>query len=124
MMAQKETTEIPEAVRKAAEEAARRVIEAGATSLPADGEERSVREVLKEINMVEFGSEAHERLLTRASGGKMNKAKAELIIKEREEKPELWPYDVYEQATDFLAALTTTPKPTAPNPAWRLMEVA
>lgn len=123
-MAQKDTNDIPEAVLRAAEEAARRVIEAGATSLPADGEERTVREVLKEINMVEFGSEAHERLLTRASGGKMTKAKAELIIEERKKDPTLWPYDKFEEAENFLAALSTKPKPTAPNPAWRRKEVA
>ena len=123
MAAQKDTTDIPEAVLKAAEAAARRVIEAGATALPVDGEARPVREVLKEINMVEFGSAKHEMLLTRASGNRMTKEKAKLIIKERGEDPALWPYEMYEQATNFLAALSSTPRITAPNPAWRRQEV-
>jgi hypothetical protein len=42
--------------------------------------------------------------------------KAETIIKERKERPELWPYELYEQAQAFLAAYKATPQVISTKP--------
>jgi len=39
----------------------------------------------------------------------MSVAKAKLIIKERKERPELWPYEMLERAEAFLAAYEASP---------------
>ncbi len=39
----------------------------------------------------------------------MSVAKAKTIIKERKERPELWPYEMLERAEAFLAAYEATP---------------
>ena len=63
------------------------------------------------------GSEAHEMLLQ--SGYHMTREQAEAIIRERDEKPERWPYEVYERAKAFLAALEAEPEVVSTRPAWR-----
>jgi Holliday junction resolvasome RuvABC DNA-binding subunit len=68
--------------------------------------------------MIERDTPEMEALL--AIGYKMDKAKAERIIAERERQPELWPYEVYEAALAFLAALTTEPKPISTVKPWRV----
>jgi hypothetical protein len=44
-----------------------------------------------------------------AIGYGMNLKKAQDIIKEREEKPELWPYEMYEKAQAFLESYNGVP---------------
>ncbi len=49
----------------------------------------------------------------------MTKADAQTIIKEREEKPELWPYEEYKKAKAFLLALATDPIPVSTRKGWK-----
>lgn len=66
---------------------------------------------------VKNGSKAHEALL--ASGYHMTREEAETIIKERAEKPELWPYEMLVKAKAFLAALATEPTVISTRKPWR-----
>ena len=50
----------------------------------------------------------------------MSLEKAQTILKERPEHPELWPYDVYEKALAFKEAYEAHPKPGPGRKAWRL----
>jgi hypothetical protein len=63
------------------------------------------------------GSKEHEALLSTGYG--MDKRQAETIIKERAERPELWPYEMLEKARAFLAALRAKPKPVSTRRPWR-----
>ena len=54
------------------------------------------------------------------AGYGMSLEKAQTIIKERPERPELWPYEVYEKAQAFMAAYNATPEPVSTRKAWRL----
>ena len=62
---------------------------------------------------VEFGSPEHASLL--AAGYGMTIAKARQIIEEREKKPELWPYEMYEKAQAMIAAFEANPKTHGPS---------
>ena len=62
---------------------------------------------------VEFGSPEHASLL--AAGYGMTIEQARTIIKERAEKPELWPYEKFEQATAMIAAFEANPKTHGPS---------
>jgi len=62
---------------------------------------------------VEFGSPEHASLL--AAGYGMTIAKARQIIEEREKKPELWPYEMYEKAQAMIAAFEANPKDHGPS---------
>ena len=64
---------------------------------------------------VEFGSPEHALLL--AAGYGMTIAKARQIIDEREKKPELWPYEMYEKAQAMIAAFEANPKTHGPSNA-------
>lgn len=48
-----------------------------------------------------------------------SRKKAEAIIKERRENPVLWPYELYEQAEAFLAALDARPTVISKRPGWK-----
>ena len=66
---------------------------------------------------VKPGSKEHETLL--ASGYHMTRKEAETIIKERAERPELWPYEMLVKAKAFLEALETKPTVTSTRKPWR-----
>jgi len=68
--------------------------------------------------MVKPGSKEHEALL--ATGYGFDKKQAETIIKERAERPELWPYAMKEKAEAFLAALKAKPVVISTRKAWRI----
>ena len=53
------------------------------------------------------------------SGYGMSLSKAQAIVKERPERPELWPYEQYEKAQAFLAAYEAKPVVTSTRPGWR-----
>ena len=70
---------------------------------------------------VKLGSPEHAALL--AAGYGMTIEQAETIIKERAEKPELWPYEQFEKARAMLEAFNADPKkqaPTSKRPPWRV----
>jgi hypothetical protein len=48
-----------------------------------------------------------------------SRKKAETIIKERRENPVLWPYELYEQAEAFLAALDARGVVISKKPGWK-----
>jgi len=52
---------------------------------------------------IEFRTPAMEAYVGVGYGG-MTLAKAELIIKERKEKPDSWPYEMLEKAQGFIEA--------------------
>jgi hypothetical protein len=67
--------------------------------------------------MVKYGSPEHAALL--AAGYGMTIDQARQIIKEREAKPELWPYEKYEQAQAMIAAFEVkNPQPGSTRQAW------
>jgi len=49
----------------------------------------------------------------------MTVEKAETIIKERQQNPQLWPYEVLEQAKAFLEAYRATPKVISNREMWK-----
>lgn len=67
--------------------------------------------------MIKVGSKEHEALLS--TGYHMDRAQAETIIKERAERPELWPYEMKVKAEAFLAALKGKPTVTSTRRPWR-----
>jgi hypothetical protein len=48
-----------------------------------------------------------------------SRKKAETIIKERQANPAMWPYELYEQAEAFLAALDAKPSVISKRPGWK-----
>lgn len=68
---------------------------------------------------VKIGSPEHAALL--AAGYQMTIEQAKTIIKERAEKPELWPYEKAEQARAMLAAFEApkNQKPSSNREPWR-----
>ena len=50
----------------------------------------------------------------------MSLEKVQTILKEQPERPELWPYEVYEKAQAFMQAYTSSPEPISDRPAWKL----
>jgi len=50
----------------------------------------------------------------------MSLEKAETIIRERPDRPDLWPYEIFEKAQAFVAAYNASPEPVSTRPAWRL----
>jgi len=66
---------------------------------------------------VKHGSKDHENLL--ASGYQMTREEADTIIKERAERPELWPYEMLVKAKAFLEALKTKPTVISTRQPWR-----
>ena len=117
-MARKTTSPVPDSVRQAAVAAA----EASDSNTVATAVRLDAMAATAAANFVEFGSERHERIISPAYGG-LTREKAELIIREREAEPTLWPYERYEQAKSFLAVLDRKPGITATKPAWRREEV-
>lgn len=67
--------------------------------------------------MIKTGSKEHEALLS--AGYKMDKAKAQTIIKERKANSASWPYEMLEKAEAFMEALTTKPTVISTRPAWQ-----
>ena len=67
------------------------------------------KEVEDRPERIEFRTKEMEAYL--AVGYGMDLAKANLIIKEREAKPELWPYEMYEKAKAFIEAYNGKPMP-------------
>ena len=114
-MAQK--TEVPEEVKAAAVAAAGKK-----TGVVATPDVQTAFEATAAANRVEFGSVAHERILSPAYGG-LSRVTAAQIIKEREADPHLWPWEKYQQAKKFLAVLNTKPGVTAKEPHWKREEV-
>jgi len=115
-MAQKSTNEVPQEVVDAARAAAERE-DRGTVAAPDANNPMTTSEAIAARNYVEYGSEAHENLLSSAYGG-LTRADAEQIIKEREKDPHLWPWDRYQQAKKFLKALDGKPKPVSKKPHW------
>jgi len=66
----------------------------------------------------EVGSPELEAFL-QAGYGDMSREKAETIIKERKANPASWPYEQYERAQAFLAALLTAPTVVSSTPGWK-----
>lgn len=66
---------------------------------------------------VKPGSKAHEALL--ASAYHMTREEAETIIKERAERPELWPYEMLVKAKAFMEALGAKPTVVSTRKPWR-----
>ena len=71
----------------------------------------------KQIQRIQPGSEEMERFL--GVGYQMTKEEAERIIKERDKDPHLWPFEVYQKAKAFLAALDATPEVVSTRPGWK-----
>lgn len=68
--------------------------------------------------MVEPGSDEHAALL--ASGYGMSVDTARQIVKERNKRPELWPYEKFEQAKAMLAAFEARdPQPSSKRKPWK-----
>ena len=66
---------------------------------------------------IKYGSVDHGTLLT--SGYGMTKEEAEKIIAEREKDPQLWPFEMYQKARAFLAALKAKPEVISTRPGWK-----
>ena len=68
--------------------------------------------------MVKPGTREHAALL--AAGYGMTIEQAKTIIKERQERPELWPYEKFEEAQAMLAAYSAKgPQPSSTRRGWR-----
>lgn len=66
---------------------------------------------------VKIGSKEHAALLEAGYG--MTVEQAETIIKERQEKPELWPYEEFVKAKAMLAAFSAkNPQPSSDRQGW------
>lgn len=115
-MAQKQTEKVPQEVIDAARAAAEQDKDVDAAARLKDGT-MTTTELVAARNYVEFGSEAHERRLSAAYDG-LTREDAELIIKEREKDPHLWPWDKYQQAKRFLKELDGKPKPVSTKKHW------
>lgn len=76
----------------------------------------TIAEALAKHNKIDYGSDEHRRLLESAYG--MTVEKAQTIIKERRENPQLWPYEMYERAENMLAALKAKPTVIDTDPGW------
>jgi len=63
-------------------------------------------------------SEELAQLLSVGYGG-MTEEKARAIIEERRKDPRLWPYEKYEEAEAFLAALEASPQVISKRPGWK-----
>ena len=74
------------------------------------------------VDVVPFGSEAHEQLIAIGYGG-MTVAMAEQIIKERNERPELWPWDEYQKANAVLLQNAAVPIVVSTRSGWKRSEV-
>ena len=70
----------------------------------------------------EYGSKEHEALLS--LGYKMDKKKAETIVKERKVNPASWPYEMLEKAEAFLEALASKPIVISTRLPWRVRQHA
>lgn len=114
-MAQK--TVVPKEIKDAAVAAAGKQ-----TGVAATTNVQTAFEATAAANFIEFGSLAHERILSPAYGG-LNRDMAKQIIKEREADPHLWPWEKYQQAKKFLAVLDSKPGITATQPHWNREEV-
>jgi hypothetical protein len=79
-------------------------------------QKQTIAEALAKNNKIEFGSEAHQRLLEAAYGMTVEKAKT--IIEERKKNPQTWPYELYEKAENMLQALATKPVAIDKDPGW------
>jgi len=53
------------------------------------------------------------------TGYNMTLQKAQTIIKERNERPELWPYEKFEAAQNFIAAYEAKPQVISERRPWR-----
>jgi len=69
------------------------------------------------IKPVKPKTKAMEGLL-QAGYPDMSVEKANAIIKERKENPQVWPYEMLERAQAFLAAYNTPATVVAANPGW------
>lgn len=78
----------------------------------------SIEALEKAQPMIAYGSKEHEALLS--LGYKMDKAKANTIIKERDTNPAQWPYELYEKAQALLEALKAKPVVISPRQPWRV----
>ena len=74
--------------------------------------------ILDKMSRYAVGSPELSSLL-QAGYPDMTEEKAEAIIKERKEKPESWPYAMFERAEAFLKALNTKPVAISKKPGWK-----
>jgi len=70
------------------------------------------------LPIIKAGTAEKEALLSMGYNG-MTREKANTIIKERAEKPDVWPYSMLEKAKAFLAALDNEPIVVSPRPGWK-----
>lgn len=79
--------------------------------------ERPVR-LDETVDRVPFGSKEHEQLIAIGYDG-MTVAEAKKIVKERDEKPELWPWEEYKKAQAVIEANASTPIVVATRQGWK-----
>jgi len=82
------------------------------TQPPVEGQQQH-----KPLTKIEPGTPEMERYLAIGYPRIATVEKARAVIKERKEKPELWPYEVLEQAEAFLAAYEARPQVISAKPA-------
>ena len=74
----------------------------------------------KKNELQHFAPESTELEALLASGyGGMTRRKAETIIAERKTNPAMWPYEQYEAAEAFLAALKSKPSVISKREGWK-----
>ncbi len=71
---------------------------------------------------VEYGSKQHEIMISIGYDGMML-ADAKTIIKERAEKPELWPWEQFKRAQAVIAANGAKPIVVSTRAGWKRSEV-
>jgi len=69
---------------------------------------------------VQFKPGSKEMAAFLEAGYGMSVQKAQTIIKEREENPAAWPYEVYEKALAMLEAWKAKPEAVSTRKAWRV----
>lgn len=70
------------------------------------------------ITKVEYGSPEHEALISIGYNG-LTVKQAKQIVKERAEKPELWPWEEYMKAQAVIAAHAATPIVVSTREGWK-----
>jgi len=73
------------------------------------------------VDKIPFGSKEHAQLISIGYDG-MTVEDAKRIIKERDERPELWPWEEYQKARAYLAAVSATPIVVSTRQGWKRSE--